>query len=424
MTRRRLLQSTVLVARAGFASGQPRVSREVFLRALGGGVAVMAYAYYTGARGGGMMSIEQRWSRSDTVDAAFYRYSSDYGRTWTPPVERITGEKRPDGMLRRHPWGGWVDPHSGRFIEFWIEGVLPTDDPLEGLKQWNIYYAVSRGDSPRPGPTRQIVHAGAEFDARHPLPGVYAGKNCAMLGDHANQPLALADGTILLPVDIGPLGPDGRLHNPGGGYTYHDSAVLRGRWKGGRLEWRMGDRVRGDPARSTRGMSEPTLAALADGRLLLVMRGSNDRKPGLPSHRWAALSDDDGWTWTPPRPWTYTDESAFFSPSACSQLLAHSSGRLFWLGNITPVNPRGNRPRYPFVIGEVDRQSGLLIRDRVHTVDTLAAGEDPVLTLSNFYAREDRQTREICLHMTRLFARDKGWEGDAMLYRIAFPGLA
>jgi hypothetical protein len=91
---------------------------------------------------------------------------------------------------------------------------------------------------------------------------------------------------------------------------------------------------------------------------------------------------------------------------------------LFWLGNLTPENPKGNRPRYPFVIGEVNRRSGLLIRSSVRTVDTLQPGEDPVLSLSNFYAREDRLTREIAVHMTRLFAFPNNWVGDAHLYRV------
>ena len=99
--------------------------------------------------------------------------------------------------------------------------------------------------------------------------------------------------------------------------------------------------------------------------------------------------------------------------------MRHSSGRLFWFGNITPENPRGNRPRYPFIVGEVDRNSGLLKRSSVRVVDTLQPGEDPVLTLSNFYAREDRRTRELVLHMTRLFTHPKDWAGTAYLYRIA-----
>jgi hypothetical protein len=70
------------------------------------------------------------------------------------------------------------------------------------------------------------------------------------------------------------------------------------------------------------------------------------------------------------------------------------------------------------VIGEVDRRTGLLMRASIRTVDTLQEGEDSILSLSNFYAREDRRSREINVHMTRLFAKPAGWSGDAYLYRI------
>jgi len=166
-------------------------------------------------------------------------------------------------------------------------------------------------------------------------------------------------------------------------------------------------------------MDEPTIEFLERDRLLMILRGSNDRRPELPSYRWFSMSEDGGRRWTVPQPWTYRDGEPFFSPSACSQLVRHSSGRLFWLGNITSENPLGNRPRYPFVIGEVDRRTGMLRRESVRTIDTLQAGEDPVLSLSNFFAREDRQTREIAVHMTRLFARPEEWAGDAYLYRVA-----
>jgi hypothetical protein len=383
---------------------------EVFLRSPGKGTAVMAFAYYTESRGGAMMSIEQRWSRSDTIDVAYYRHSKDYGRTWSAPVEHATGERTAHGMLRRHPRGVWIDPPTGRAIEFWLEGVLPTDDPLEGMRQWRIFYKLD-------GTTRQLVHKGAQFNEDAPLPGVRIGRNSAMLGDQTSQPLSYK-GRILLPVQISPVTPDGKLHNPGGGYTYHDSAVLHGRWRGGKLEWEMSDLVKSDPARSTRGAVEPTLGELDGGRLIMVLRGSNDRKPELPSYRWVSHSTDGGYRWSVPKPWTYDDGKPFFSPSSCSQLIKHSSGRLFWIGNITNDNPKGNRPRYPICIGEVDLKTGLLKRASVRVIDDLRAGENPLLTLSNFYAREDRQTHEIALHMTRLFALPDGWEGDAMLYRI------
>ncbi|HUS07977.1 MAG TPA: sialidase family protein, partial [Bryobacteraceae bacterium] len=237
-------------------------------------------------------------------------------------------------------------------------------------------------------------------------------------GERTCIPISSRDGNILLPVQITPLGPDGKLYNPRGAYTYTEAAVLHGRWQGDGLRWEMSDLIRGDPARSTRGMDEPTIAFLHERRLLMVLRGSNDRQPELPSYRWFSLSSDGGRRWEAPKPWTYQDGEPFFSPSACSQLVRHSSGRLFWLGNITPGNPRGNRPRYPFVMGEVDGRTGLLLRRSVRVIDTLRPGEDPILSLSNFYAREDRISRDIVVHMTRLFARPAAWSGNAYLYRV------
>ena len=406
MTRRSLLLAPALAYAAA-----PEIRREVFLKAPRKGVALMAMAYYTKKRGLEMTSIEERWSRSDTIDTAYYRQSKDNGKTWSEPVEHKTGERMAKGMLRRHLRGGWVDPHNGRLIEFWNEGVLPSDDPLEGLRQWQIYYRV--GDDPK---VHQIVHKGYEPD--HPFATIWRGKNSVMIGYHPGQPLALKDGTILLPVSVTPLTEDGKLYNPTGGYTWHDSGVIRGRWRGKDIEWEMGQLVKGDPARVTRGMDEPTLGMLTRNRVLMVLRASNDKNHALPSYRWISISADGGRTWTEPKPWTYTTGGNFFSPSSCSQLVHHSSGRLYWLGNITPANPRGNRPRYPFVIGEVDQDSGLLVKNSVRIVDDKAPNEDPLLTLSNFYAREDRVSKEIAVHMTRMFAFPNGWEGDAMLYTI------
>ena len=155
----------------------------------------------------------------------------------------------------------------------------------------------------------------------------------------------------------------------------------------------------------------------------MVMRGSNDGRPDLPGRRWFSISTDGGRTWPAAQPWTYEDGCTFFSPSSCSQLIKHSSGKLFWLGNITPENPDGNQPRYPFVIGEVDQDTGLLKRNTVSVVDNRQPNEHERLTLSNFTAHEDRESPDILLHMTRAFANSQGtklnWTADASLYRIS-----
>ena len=408
MTRRSFLAAPA----AACLQARERVTREVFLRSPGKGTAVLCDAYYTERTGGAMVSIEHRFSRSDTVDVAYYRYSTDYGHTWGPPIERNTGEKRPGGMLRRHPRTSIVDPKTGKFIEFWIEGILPTDNPLEGMQQWNIYYKID-------GEIHELIHEGAEFNARHPLPGIYTGSNCVMLGDVASVPLAMPDGSILLPAIITTLDAAGKVYNPTGGYTYTDAMVLHGRWRGKKLVWRASEVVRGDPKRCTRGMDEPTLATLADGRVMMVMRGSNDRNPSLPSHKWVSYSSDGGFHWTTPEPWTYQGGERFFAPSACSQLLPHPNGKLYWLGHINKTNPRGNRPRYPVYLGEVDRSSGLLIRDSLVLIDDRQPGEDEILMLYNLFCREDRETGGVAVHLSRVFAFKDGWMGDAMLYRVA-----
>jgi len=240
-----------------------------------------------------------------------------------------------------------------------------------------------------------------------------------MLGDHASTPFWRKDGTLLLPVEITALGPDGKLFNPGGGYTWGESCVLLGRWKGSDLEWAMSSVVKGDPARTTRGMLEPTIAELEDGRLMMVLRGSNDRKHELPGTKWVAYSRDGGGTWSGAEPWRLAGGEPFHSPSSCSQLLRHSSGRLFWLGNWCAENPKGNLPRYPFVMAEVDRKSGLVIGGTKRVVDDREPEDNERLMLSNFCAREDRETNEIVLHMTRLFPLSDGWLGDAFLYRVS-----
>jgi hypothetical protein len=255
ITRRSLLLAFPSQARA-----QKRVRREVFLASPAKGTAVMAEAYYTRNRGGAMLSIEHRLSRSDTVDAAYYRTSRDHGRTWSAPVARSTGERRPAGMWRRHPRACHLDRLTGRFLEFWVEGVLPTDDPLEGMRQWRIFYTVDGGTA------HELIHEGAEFDASHPLPGVYAGRNCVMLGDVASLPLNLPDGTILLPAIMSPLRSDGELYNPTGGYTYTDALVLHGRWRGKRLTWRRRNPNRcSTTARSTTGTSNVSNIAMMTG---------------------------------------------------------------------------------------------------------------------------------------------------------------
>lgn len=411
------------------------VSKEVFVPSPGPGVGVAGGAYYTRAAGHELVSVHTYHTRSDTADLAVYRRSSDGGATWGAATEVVTGERRAGGTWRRYPRAGTVDAATDRYVTVRVEGVLPTDEPLEGMRQWMLHYAVSEDGGRTDVVDEPLVHAGSDadgalFDADHPLPGVWRGRAGVMLGDLTCVPMTLRGGRdagdILVPCQICPVGPDGAFHNKGGGFTFHDTAVLHGRWVDGgpRLRWQMSERIIGDPLRSTRGFLEATIAELSPGRLLAVMRGSNDVRPELPGYRWYAISEDCGWTFGAVRPWTDTAGVPLHSPSACSQLLDHTDGRLFWLGNLCKGNPRGNSPRYPIVIAEVDRGSGLLRRDTITAIDDRQPGEPERLTLSNFYAREERGSGDILLYLPRFHARVNpfeavNFEADNMVYRIA-----
>lgn len=76
--------------------------------------------------------------------------------------------------------------------------------------------------------------------------------------------------------------PDAWVCGPGGGYTWTEAVVLIGRWTDGiGIEWDLSERVAIEPDKSTCGLMEPTVAEMPDGRMLMVMRASNDAEPEI-----------------------------------------------------------------------------------------------------------------------------------------------
>ena len=398
------------------------VERKVFYPSPGRGIMAGATSFYTRCNRPEKMCYLSTSSRSDTTDSLSRRFSTDNGRTWSQPEQVPVVVRCRDGFRRSYPYPGFLDPDRDLLLTMVMRGTLPTDDPLEGLRSWHLAYSVSEDGGRIYLFEEQVIQDG--FTAENPVEGVWVGRNAMMIGDMSCRPIRNHRGEILVPVQICPLGKDGRIMNPAGGYTYHVSAVLIGRWtRGNRIAWEISETVSTDPFLSTRGVLEPTLAELPDGRVMMVMRGSNDVKPDLPGYKWISFSDDGGRTWSQPAPWTYEDGSRFYSPSSCSQLIRHSSGVYLWIGNICSRNPVGNWPRYPLVIGEVEPEGGHLLKGSVVVVDDRQPGEDEKMTLSNLMAHEDRETGEILLHLTRLFARKYlDWEADAYLYRVAVQG--
>lgn len=333
--------------------------------------------------------------------------SNDHGQTWrAAPMTPDFAAGLPHGY-RREPVTSLCDPKTGRFLT--IVNALDTPgldpdiiEPPIALETYYLRYRVST-DGGRTWRFDEPIIQDGPYTRMNPVDGVWIGTNSIFLGDAGSIPITTRKGRILVPAQATVVGPDGKMWNPGGGFTYTDVLILIGQWqRGDRLTWTV-SRVSGDPKHATRGLIEPTLAEFKDGRILMVMRGSNGGKADpdnkLPSYRWFAVSHDGGVTWSKPEPWTYDDGQPFFSPSAMSTLFKHSSGRSFWVGNLTAENPKGNLPRFPVVMGEVHPRSLKLIRDSVLVVDTELETDKTQgrLDLSHFTLFEDRATKEIVL---------------------------
>jgi hypothetical protein len=383
--------------------------------------------FYTRATGEEKLSYTAIETRSDLMDALTVQRSADNGQTWTDEPAMDVYVKQNAGSIRRHLQPGWVDPANGRLVTVLNEGHFPSDDAIKDGMTCTYLCCWVSSDGGRTYPVKTpIIQNGCSPEK--PIQGVTVGKNAVMLGDKGSMILKTKSGKLLVPVQVCPVGPDGNYINPGGGYTFHYTQCLIGTWNDPspnatdmNLTWEVSAHVEIDPARSTRGAIEPTLAQFPDGRILMVMRASNGGKKDpdcqIPSHKWFSISQDDGKTWTKPEPWGYDTGELFYSPSSMSQLVAHPNGQTYWIGNIAEKNCRGNSPRHPLWIGRVDPASLKLIKNSLCKIDDRAQGEPETMTLSNFSAHVDRKTGEIVIHMSRWLLPN--WAGKAYEYRVS-----
>jgi hypothetical protein len=383
------------------------------------GVLTWANACYSRAKGVDKVRVIHEMTRSDTFDSCGIEFSDDNGVTWHGRREEPASEARSTGVFRIIRRQGVVDPNQDLFLSVYNEGLLPTDNPKEGMKQWYLRYEVSRDGGKTAAVNEQVVQNG--FYPEHPLDGVWVGRNSAMIGDFTCKPIFLKKtGRILAPFQASGLGPTFEYHNPSGALTFHQAGVLHGEWRNdGRVEWVTSRQVGLSPDRSTRGAIEPTLMEFDDGRVLMVCRGSNDVSPWLEGRRWYSVSEDGGLTWSRFETWRWKGGDAFFSPSSCSQLIRHSSGKVFWFGNISPENTRGNLPRRPMTCVEVCQETLMLKKETLFVADDRRPTDDEGVLLSNFSVHEDRVTGELVLNMSRLFAdKPRDWTSDSYEYRL------
>ena len=342
------------------------------------------------------------------------RWSADNGRTWSDFVDvQPSNHVTYAGVT---VWEGegvatW-DPASGRLVQLWLRQIE------RGGIYSNFTYVRTSADSGRTwsAPVQLKYEEGDDFDPAEPLRPGFLNRNQGYLG---NNILVRADGSLVtcLAHANAPGDPrnDRRQWRMG-------SVLFIGRWDetAQTYAWESGARVEIAPDWSARGLMEPEVAELRDGRLLVVWRGSTHGWDGtvaeLPGRKFFSLSDDGGKTLSPVAEWQYDDGTSFYSPSSIHRMFRHSNGTLYWLGNISATPPEGNLPRYPLVIAEVDEDKAALKRGTVTAIDDRQPGQ-PGIELSNFSLLENRETHEIELYLAGYGQNPDG--ADSLKYTLA-----
>jgi hypothetical protein len=338
-------------------------------------------------------------SKDDVADQQTARWTLNNGRTWSDWVPQ-----QPSSLVDYagvQVWeGGWADfydPASKLLVQAW----------LRQIQQDRLYHCFSyirtSADLGRTWakPTPLRYEAGPEFDPSSPTNAAFLHRNEGYPGNNFAR---LPDGSLVLAL--------AHANAPGDPKNNErpwrmGSVLFRGTWnfEDMNYSWAPGARLEISPDQSARGLMEPEIAVLKDGRLLVVWRGSNTGWDGTqakePGRKWFSISEDGGRTLAPVQEWRYSDGNRFYSPSSIHRMIRHSqTGRLYWIGNITMQPPAGNHPRHPLVIAEVDESKAALKRDTVTLLAERKAYQGPQVQFSNFSLLEDRETHDLELYLT------------------------
>ncbi|MBI2300170.1 MAG: hypothetical protein HYU66_14705 [Armatimonadetes bacterium] len=348
------------------------------------------------------------------------RWSADNGRTWSEYTAIQTSNNLDYKGVT--VWEGECvnafDPASGRLVQAWLRQIVQG-----GLYHCFTYWRVS-ADQGRTWtePVQFRYEDGDPFDPNEPLKPTFLNRNEGYPGSNL---LVRADGSLVycLAHANAPGDPrnDQRPWRMG-------SVLFLGRWHAAKqtYEWRPGGRTEISPEWSARGLMEPEVAELRDGRLLVVWRASTHGWDGtvakLPGRKFFSLSADGGQTLSPPAEWQYDDGTPFYSPSSYHRMLRHSlTGKLYWIGNISAVPPVGNSPRYPLVIAEVDEAKAALKKATVTAIDDRQLGQ-PEIELSNFALLENRETHQLELYLAGYGQNPDG--ADCLRYVLTLTAVA
>lgn len=384
------------------------IEREFYLPAAGEDAAQWCTVYYWDA---GLTRLEthRTSAKSDTYLDFKQRFSTDNGNTWQP-FEKLPSvvQNLPGGGMVTYPGGIFYDAKLKIRYELIMRRMWP------GLPAYtfnwggehpfvNFTFVVENGRE-----IQMKYETGPDYHPETPFDSTWCAFNRAYRG--TNLEIA-PDGTAYFPMVC---------YRHGDAYSFQKGGVvLMRRETNG--NWLASNQIYISPERSSRGVLEPAVAILKNGTILVVCRGSNTET--TPGRKWFTISTDGGKTLAPIREFKYHDGTSFYSPSSIHHFIRSSrNGKLYWITNIVPKPPKGNRPRYPLVIAEIDEEKVTVKKGSVVIIEDRRENEPEKIQFSNFSVIENRETLDFELYMTHLGKNaEHPWQAPVYKYILSPP---
>jgi hypothetical protein len=383
--------------------------------------------------------------RSDLTENTVVRFSDDNGRSWTAfaPTATDSPSLRQNGNFRDdESFAVNFDPTSHQTIEMVLRRIFLGEPGAALDKRWkgekkfydHMFYRMSVDDGRTWTPQQPIVfEAGAPFNPKDWANPAYLQSN-NLYGSY--DVTLLRDGRIAYPATVAvPYQDDAEdrkvcanapkyaLPKPG----YVDGVCcFFGKWNQQKqdYDWSHSGPVFVPRRFSTRGLTEPVVAELKNGTLLLDMRGANDGLDPVkfPGRKWMSISRDGGRNWSGVTDLRYDTGEQFYAPSSLSRLIrSHKTGKLYWIGNISRKPPKGNRPRYPLYIAEMDEEIPALKKSTLTIIDDRSPQDAETVQFSNFSLLENRETLNLEIYLSRFGERSgHTFSANSYKYVLAF----